>query len=56
VLFQLRTDAVGWSGEKVAFITHVRRREAQGIVVTLVLLALAAFVVWGRFGPRSFTG
>src|SRR5215475_3805718 len=39
-----------------AFITHVRRREAQGLVVTLVLLALAAFVVWGRFGPQSFTG
>jgi uncharacterized membrane protein YphA (DoxX/SURF4 family) len=39
-----------------AFITHVRRREAQGIVVTLVLLALAAFVAWGRFGPQSFTG
>ena len=39
-----------------AFITHVRRREAQGIVVTLALLALAALVVWGRFGPQPFTG
>ncbi|HZO66317.1 MAG: DoxX family protein [Kribbellaceae bacterium] len=39
-----------------AFITHLRRREAQGIAVTLILLALAAFVVWGRFGPQSFTG
>jgi hypothetical protein len=39
-----------------ALITHVRRRETQGIVVTLVLLALAAFVAWGRFGPQSFTG
>src|SRR6266508_4530524 len=39
-----------------AFIAHVRRREAQAIVVTLVLLALAAFVAWGRFGPQSFTG
>jgi uncharacterized membrane protein YphA (DoxX/SURF4 family) len=39
-----------------AFVTHLRRREAQGIVVTLVLLALAIFVVWGRFGPQSFTG
>ena len=39
-----------------AFITHARRREAQGIVVTLVLLALAVFVAWGRFGPQSFTG
>jgi uncharacterized membrane protein YphA (DoxX/SURF4 family) len=39
-----------------AFIVHVRRREAQGIVVTLVLFALAVFVAWGRFGPQSFTG
>jgi DoxX-like family len=37
-----------------AAITHARRREPQGIVVNLVLLALAA-VVWGRFGPASFT-
>jgi DoxX-like family len=37
------------------FITHLRRREAQGIVVTLALLALAALVTWGRFGPESFT-
>jgi uncharacterized membrane protein YphA (DoxX/SURF4 family) len=39
-----------------AFITHVHRHEAQGMVVTLALLALAAFVVWGRFGPQPFTG
>lgn len=39
-----------------AFIVHVRRREAQGIVVTLVLLALAVLVAWGRFGPQPFTG
>jgi uncharacterized membrane protein YphA (DoxX/SURF4 family) len=39
-----------------AFIAHARRREAQGIVVTLVLLTLAILVVWGRFGPHSFTG
>jgi hypothetical protein len=49
--------AVGWvllmAG---AIITHVRRHEAQAIVVNLVLLALAAFVVWGRFGPQPFTG
>ena len=38
-----------------AFITHVRRREAQGIVVTLILLALAVLVAWGRFGPQSFS-
>ncbi|KAA9154670.1 DoxX family protein [Amycolatopsis acidicola] len=34
---------------------HLRRREAQGVVVTLVLLALAVVVAWGRFGPQSFT-
>jgi hypothetical protein len=39
-----------------AFITHLRRHEAQGIVVTLTLLALAVFVAWGRIGPQSFTG
>jgi hypothetical protein len=39
-----------------ASITHLRRHEAQGRVVTLVLLAVAAVVVWGRFGPYSFTG
>jgi uncharacterized membrane protein YphA (DoxX/SURF4 family) len=38
-----------------AFITHFRRHEAQGIVVSLALLALAVFVAWGRFGPQSFT-
>jgi hypothetical protein len=38
-----------------AVITHARRKEASVIVVNLVLLALAAVVVWGRFGPYSFT-
>ena len=37
-----------------ALVTHVRRREA--FVVPLVLCALALVVVWGRFGPQSFTG
>jgi uncharacterized membrane protein YphA (DoxX/SURF4 family) len=39
-----------------AIVAHSRRREVQGIVVTVILLALAAFVAWGRFGPYSFTG
>jgi uncharacterized membrane protein YphA (DoxX/SURF4 family) len=39
-----------------AFITHLVRRETQGLAVTLVLLAISAFVAWGRFGPHSFTG
>jgi uncharacterized membrane protein YphA (DoxX/SURF4 family) len=38
-----------------AAITHARRREPQMIVINGVLLALAAVVVWGRFGPYSFT-
>lgn len=37
-----------------AVITHLRRKEAQVIVVNLALLALAVFVAWGRFGPESF--
>jgi uncharacterized membrane protein YphA (DoxX/SURF4 family) len=38
-----------------AAITHGRRRESPMIVVNLVLLLLAAVVVWGRFGPYSFS-
>jgi hypothetical protein len=49
--------AVGWVLLMVgAMITHLRRHEAQAIVVNLALLALAAFVAWGRFGPVPFTG
>jgi hypothetical protein len=44
--------AVGWvllmAG---AIITHLRRHEAQAIPVNLILLAMAAFIAWGRFGP-----
>jgi uncharacterized membrane protein YphA (DoxX/SURF4 family) len=38
-----------------AAITHARRHEAQLIVVNVVLLALAVVLLWGRFGPYSFT-
>ena len=38
----------------LAVITHIRRHESQVIVFNLVLLALAVFVAWGRFGPYSF--
>ncbi|MEV5847491.1 DoxX family protein [Streptomyces sp. NPDC051985] len=37
-----------------AVIEHGRRKEFQSTVVNLVLLVLAAFVAWGRFGPHSF--
>jgi len=39
-----------------AVLTHLRRKETQVIGVPLVLLALAAFVAWGRLGPEPFTG
>jgi hypothetical protein len=39
-----------------AMITHVRRHESEAIVVNLVLLVVAAFVAWGRFGPTPFAG
>jgi uncharacterized membrane protein YphA (DoxX/SURF4 family) len=38
-----------------AAVVHARRKEYQGIVVNVVILILAALVVWGRFGPYSFT-
>jgi uncharacterized membrane protein YphA (DoxX/SURF4 family) len=37
-----------------AAVTHGRRKEAQPIVINVILLALAAVVTWGRFGPYAF--
>ncbi|GAA4228717.1 putative membrane protein YphA (DoxX/SURF4 family) [Streptosporangium album] len=37
-----------------AAVVHARRGEYPGIAVNVVLLALAAFVAWGRFGPYAF--
>ena len=37
-----------------AAVVHLRRRELPYIGVTLALLAVAAFVAWGRFGPYAF--
>ena len=37
-----------------AALTHARRREFPNIAVNTVLLALAAVVACGRFGPHSF--
>ena len=37
-----------------AAVTHARRKESQMIVANVVLLALAVFVAWGRFGPYAF--
>lgn len=36
-----------------AMVVHARRSEAQMIAVNLVLLAIAAVVAWGRFGPYA---
>ena len=37
-----------------AIITHARRGEKQMIGVNVVLLLLALFVAWGRFGAYAF--
>jgi uncharacterized membrane protein YphA (DoxX/SURF4 family) len=37
-----------------AAVTHARRKEIPMIGVNVVLLVLAAVVVWGRFGPYAF--
>ena len=37
-----------------AAYTHWRRHEPQSIAVNAILLLIAAFVAWGRFGPYSF--
>lgn len=37
-----------------AIVTHVRRKELSAVVINVVLLALAAIVAWGRFGPYAF--
>ncbi|MYS23639.1 DoxX-like family protein [Streptomyces sp. DvalAA-14] len=38
-----------------AAITRIRRHEFSLLLIDLVYLVLAAFVMWGRFGPESFT-
>ena len=37
-----------------AAVTHGRRKEYQAVGLNVVLLLLAAFVAWGRFGPHAF--
>ncbi|MFB7501934.1 DoxX family protein [Streptomyces broussonetiae] len=39
-----------------AMVTHSRRGEFSLVVLNVVYLVIAAFIVWGRFGPGSFTG
>jgi len=37
-----------------AIVVHARRKETETLPVNVLLLLLAAFVAWGRFGPYSF--
>ena len=47
--------AVGLAAIMVgAAIVTFRRQEPKHALLNLTYLALAAFVVWGRFGPESF--
>jgi uncharacterized membrane protein YphA (DoxX/SURF4 family) len=39
-----------------AIVAQLRRHETQAMVANLAMIVLAAFVVWGRFGPESLTG
>src|ERR1700736_4977330 len=38
-----------------AAAVHTRRHELPNVAINVVLLLLAAFVAWGRFGPHSFS-
>ncbi|MFH9722998.1 DoxX family protein [Streptomyces sp. NPDC017254] len=38
-----------------AAIVRIRRNELKLVGVDLAYIVLIAFVVWGRFGPESFT-
>jgi uncharacterized membrane protein YphA (DoxX/SURF4 family) len=38
-----------------AAVVHSRRHELPNVAINVVLLLLAAFVAWGRFGPHSFS-
>ncbi|MBB4741061.1 VIT1/CCC1 family predicted Fe2+/Mn2+ transporter [Actinoplanes octamycinicus] len=49
--------AAGWILLMIgALITHLRHEGVSTLMLLHVgYLALAAFIVWGRFGPESFT-
>ena len=38
-----------------AAVVHARRHELPNVAICVVLLLLAAFVAWGRFGPLAFS-
>ncbi|MDX2342303.1 MAG: DoxX family protein [Acidimicrobiia bacterium] len=37
-----------------AVAVHVRRSEMASVAITVMLLAMAVFVAWGRFGDYAF--
>ena len=51
---------VAASGAVLLFVgaatVRLRRGERATIVLDLMFLAMAAFVAWGRFGPKPLTG
>jgi uncharacterized membrane protein YphA (DoxX/SURF4 family) len=34
-----------------AVVVHARRKETQMIFINILLIAIAVFIAWGRFGP-----
>jgi uncharacterized membrane protein YphA (DoxX/SURF4 family) len=46
--------AVGLAlAQAIAVVVHLRRKEPQVIPSNLVLIAIAVFIAWGRFGDYS---
>ena len=39
--------------QAIAVVVHLRRKEPQVIPANLVLIAIAVFIAWGRFGDYS---
>ena len=37
--------------QALAIVVHLRRKEAKLTIENIVFVLIAAFVVWGRFGP-----
>ena len=53
--FMVPVTAVCWVLLMIgAMITHGRLGQAKFVMVNVVYLAIAAFVAWGRFGPRPY--
>jgi hypothetical protein len=38
-----------------AMITHIRQGGYRFVALNVIYLAVAVFIVWGRFGPAPFT-